>query len=212
MEPYYDVDEITIYCGDCREILPSILVELVVCDPQYGMEYRSNRRTVRLGAINGDDAYPLDVLATLRDVAGRGVYAFCRWNNLAELPVPKSCLVWVKNNWTAGDLEHEHGRQWEAIAFYPGPAHKFAKRVPDILDCRKVPPSVHPTEKPVELIEQLIHANVADSILDPFMGSGTTLVAAKNLGRKAIGIEIEEKYCEIAARRLDQCVLDLQTA
>ena len=68
---------------------------------------------------------------------------------------------------------------------------------------------IHPTEKPVDLLKKIISAVPGDRVLDPFMGSGTTLVAAKSLGRKAIGIEIEEKYCEIAVRRLAQEVLPL---
>lgn len=204
MRPYYEHAGITIYNADCREVLPSICFDLAVCDPQYGMEYRSNYRIVRLAPIAGDSVYPVDVLQSLILAAPRGVYAFCRWDNLTEIPAPKSVLVWVKNNWSAGDLKHEHGRQWEAIAFYPGPRHEFIERTPDVIDCRRVPPSTHPTEKPVALIERLIAPNAAETILDAFMGTGTTLVAAKNLGRKAIGIEIEERHCETAAERLAQ--------
>ena len=209
--PYYEADGITIYHGDCREVLPTLagLWDLAVCDPQYGMAYQSNYRIVRLSKIAGDDAYPVDVLQGLIEASQRGVYAFCRWDNIKDLPPPKSLVVWIKNNWTAGDLEHEHGRQWEGICFYPGPQHRFLRRTPDVIDARRVPPTGHPTEKPVAVLESIIAANEAGTILDPFMGSGTTLVAAKNLGRKAIGIEIEERYCEIAAKRLAQGVLDL---
>lgn len=209
MKPYYESGGITIYWGDCREILSACVFDLAVCDPQYGMGYQSNHRLVQLAPIHGDDVYPTDVLQQLIVTSPCGVYAFCRWDNLATLPVPKSLIAWVKNNWTAGDLEHEHGRQWEAIAFYPGPLHAFVRREPDVMDCRRIPPTTHPTEKPVALLERIIAANIAPVILDAFMGTGTTLIAAKNLGRRAIGIEIEERYCEIAARRLDQEVLDL---
>ena len=135
-------------------------------------------------------------------------YIFCRWDNLNQLPNPKSVCVWVKNNWSMGDLNHEHGRQWEAICFYPKEGHEFIKRIPDVLYADKTGNNLHPTEKPTEIISQLIQCNVGETILDPFMGSGTTLRAAKDLGRKAIGIEIEEKYCEIAAKRLQQEVFN----
>lgn len=110
-----------------------------------------------------------------------------------------------------GDLEHEYGRQWEAIAFYPGPDHAFVKRPVDVIRVPCVPPSelTHPNEKPVRLLTGLASSHYGDTILDPFMGSGTTLVAAKNLGRKAIGIEIELKYVKIAIERLEQEVLPL---
>jgi site-specific DNA-methyltransferase (adenine-specific) len=126
---------------------------------------------------------------------------------LAQMPAPRSVLAWVKNNWSRGDLEHEHGRQWEAICFYPQAGHEFIKRIPDVLRADRTGNELHPTQKPVPLVKKLIEANVGDLILDPFMGSGTTLRAAKDLGRRAIGIEIEEKYCEIAVKRLAQEVL-----
>jgi len=123
------------------------------------------------------------------------------------MPLPKSVLVWVKNNWSMGDLLHEHGRQWEAICFYPKENHKFIKRIPDVINATRTGNFDHPTEKPSGLLRILIEANEGEVILDPYMGSGTTLRAAKDLGRKAIGIEIEEKYCEIAVQRLRQEVL-----
>lgn len=101
-----------------------------------------------------------------------------------------------------GDLKHEHGRQWEAICFYPQDEHEFIKRIPDVVYANRTGNQLHPTEKPVELIQQLIMANKGEIILDPFLGSGTTAVACQNLHRNFIGIEISPEYCKIAEQRL----------
>ncbi len=208
MKPYYDQGGITIYHGDCREILPLLdPVDLVLTDPPYGMAFRSNYRLERHDRIQGDDCLPVAIISEAIAKARRAAYVFCRWDNLGDMPPARSVLAWVKNNWSMGDLEHEHGRQWEAICFYPKAGHEFVKRIPDVLTADRTGNDLHPTQKPVSLIVKLLAANVGETILDPFMGSGTTLRAAKDLGRKAIGIEIEERYCEIAANRLRQEVL-----
>jgi site-specific DNA-methyltransferase (adenine-specific) len=210
MTPYYQEEGITIYLGDCRDILPYLEpVDLVLTDPPYGMNFISNYRTVKYNAITGDNFLPLDLIQMGIDKAANAAYVFCRWDNLADMPKPTSVLCWVKNNWSMGDLLHEHGRQWEAICFYPNAGHKFIKRIPDVIHAKRTGNIHHPTEKPISVIEQLIQANEGDTILDPFMGSGTTLIAAKNLGRRAIGIEISEDYCKIAIERLRQGVLEL---
>jgi site-specific DNA-methyltransferase (adenine-specific) len=126
------------------------------------------------------------------------------------MPAPRSVIAWVKNNWTVGDTRHEHGRQWEACCFYPKARHQSIKRIPDVILCEKTLNEFHLTQKPVPLLKRIIEANVGESILDPFMGSGSTLLAAKECYRKAVGIEIEERYCEIAAKRLAQAVLPLR--
>ena len=210
MKPYYQDDAVTIYHGDCREVLPVVgCADIVITDPPYGMSFQSNYRNVKHDKIHGDNELPAEMIARAILAATKAAYVFCRWDNLAEMPKPRSVLCWVKNNWSMGDLEHEHGRQWEAICFYPQSGHKFVKRIPDIIYADRTGNALHPTEKPESVIQQLLVANVCETILDPFMGSGTTLRAAKDLGRKAIGIEIEERYCEIAAKRMQQEVLQL---
>ena len=116
-------------------------------------------------------------------------------------------MVWIKNNWSMGDLKHEHGRQWEAICFYPLQEHKFIKRIPDVIYADRTGNNLHPTQKPVELIKKLIIANSGDIIFDPFLGSGTAAVACKQLHRNFIGVEISEEYCQIARERLRQDVM-----
>lgn len=211
-KPYYEDTRagITIYHGDCREILPHLpKVDLVLTDPPYGMNFQSNYRIVKHSRIEGDLALPLDLIELSIEKATRAAYIFCRWDNLEQMPKPKSVLAWVKNNWSMGDLKHEHGRQWEACLFYAKENHEFIKRIPDVIIADRTGNELHPTQKPEDLMGRLIGANVGETILDPFMGSGTTLRAAKDFGRKAIGIEIEEKYCEIAVKRLRQEVLPL---
>lgn len=208
IKPYYEESGITIYHGDCREILPTLTkVDLVLTDPPYGMNFQSNHRAVKHLKIVGDDVLDVILIRNIISMADRASYIFCRWDNLKDMPPPKSVVAWIKNNWSMGDLLHEHGRQWEAICFYPGSNHEFIKRIPDVINADRTGNNDHPTEKPSGLLRVLLEANVGETILDPFMGSGTTLRAAKDLGRQAIGIEIEEKYCEIAVKRLRQEVL-----
>ena len=205
VKPIYNESGITIYCGDCRDVLPHLEpVDLVLTDPPYGMNFRSNHRYIKHENIFGDNELPIDIIKVLVKTPLNASYIFCRWDNLSQMPPPKSVLAWVKQNWSMGDLEHEHGRQWEAICFYQLPGHKFLKRIPDVIHNDRTGNNLHPTEKPLDLLMRLIDCNEGQTILDPFMGSDTTLVAAKSLGRKAIGIEIEKSYCDVAVKRLQQ--------
>lgn len=203
MKPYYDDGQVTLYHGDCRDVLPTLdRVDLVLTDPPYGINWRSNYRLQRHERIAGDGCLPVATIAQSIEKADRAAYVFCRWDNLPDMPAPRSVLAWVKNNWSMGDLEHEHGRQWEAICFYPKVAHRFVTRIPDVIHAPRTGNELHPSQKPVELLQTIIRANVGETILDPFAGSGTTGVAAQLEGRRAILIECEEKWCEVAANRL----------
>lgn len=195
--------------GDCMDVMhqmPDKCVDLVLTDPPYGINYRSNyyKDGNPHKAIDGDDAYPVEALTEMFRIAKNGVFAFCRWDNLHEIPKPTSFLVWMKNNWTAGDLERAYGRQWEGIAFWPQEGHKFLKRPPDCFDLRRIPPAslMHPTEKPVPLLECILRDVEGKVVFDPYCGSGSTLEAAEKCGKKWIGIEIDPKYCEIARKRI----------
>jgi site-specific DNA-methyltransferase (adenine-specific) len=204
-EPFYKDESVVIYHGDCREVIPTLgAFDLVITDPPYGMEYQSNFRINKHDKIIGDKSMPVDVVNVVIKKADSAAYIFCRWDNLALMPKPKSVLVWVKNNWSMGDLKHEHGRQWEACCFYPRINHKFKKRTPDVLNFARTKNNLHPTQKPVGLIAALIEANECETILDPFAGSGTTGRAAKDLNKKSVLIEREERYCEVAAKLMAQ--------
>lgn len=206
--PYYSDGACTIYNADNADVIGHLApIDLMVTDPPYGMSFQSNHREVKHREIAGDGAFDYATLESLIRLPARAAYVFCRWDNLSSLPPPKSVIAWVKNNWSMGDLKHEHGRQWEACAFYPGPFHEFIRRIPDVIHASRTGNPLHPTQKPLSLMTALIQCNVGETVLDPYMGSGTTLRAAKDLGRRAVGIELDERYCEIAANRLRQEVL-----
>ena len=196
-----------IYNMDCLEGMKQMKdnsVDLVITDPPYGISFQSNHRKEKHLEIIGDDKLPIEIINECFRVAKKAVYIFCRWDNIYELPKPRSIIAWVKNNWSMGDLNHEHGRQWEAICFYPQDEHEFIKRIPDVIKCNRTGNELHPTQKPVKLIREIIKANKGQIILDPFIGSGTTALACKQLNRDFIGFELEKKYFDIAINRLKQ--------
>lgn len=187
MKPYYEHAGITIYHGDCREILPTLgnAAEAVITDPPYPDNPR---------VIWTDVAELASLAATLP--------GFYFWDAAALFPLPFTARhIWHKPN-------GQSSKQYECIYECNGGLACRVFRVAAILpnytqfarECVD-----HPTQKPLKLMSRL--CGKFATVLDPFMGSGTTLRAAKDLGRRAIGIEIEERYCEIAARRLSQEVL-----
>lgn len=193
----------TLYLGDCRDVLPTLgPVDAIVSDPPYGMAFQSHRRAKQHDKIANDQNDELLQWAC-RLQPSHSLYLFCRWDNLFGVPKPKSLVTWVKNNWSMGDLEHEHARQTEVALFYPGPDHDFPRKRPtDVIHAPKTGNDYHPTEKPVQLMRAMIEWT-RGTVVDPFMGSGTTGVAAVQMGRKFIGIEREPKYFDIACRRIE---------
>jgi site-specific DNA-methyltransferase (adenine-specific) len=124
----------------------------------------------------------------------------------------KNVIIWVKNNHTAGDLYADFGNQYECIAFMPKQDFKLkSERFTNVWEFDRIPfdKLKHPTQKPVSIIRRMIISatNEGDIVLDPFIGSGTTAVACKELNRKCIGYEINPEYCEVARSRLRQEVL-----
>jgi DNA modification methylase len=197
--------------ADCLEILkelPDKSVDFVMTDPPYGMNYHSGhyKNGNPHKKIVGDNEYPANIIPLLKRKARKGVFAFCRWDNLREVEQPDSFIVWVKNNWSAGDLNKEFGRMWEGILFYALEDFKFNRRIPDVIESKRISAVElkHPTEKPVNLMKKLIEycTQPDDIILDPFAGSGSTLVAAAQLNRKYIGVEIESLYVKTIQYRL----------
>lgn len=198
-----NIGDAVLLLGDCVEIMPVLQeADVVITDPPYGMGFQSNYRVEQHQRIVNDDNAGLLVWACGIPVR-HSRYVFCRWDNLQDgVPRPKSYITWVKNNWSMGDLEHEHARQTEVAMFWPGFEHSWPSGRPtDVVMAPRTGNSEHPTEKPVYLMEQFIRWTQG-VVLDPFMGSGTTGVACTNLGRKFIGIEVEEKYFNISCERI----------
>ena len=194
MKPYYSEDGCTIYHGDCRDILPSLEpVDLVLTDPPYGIGLAGNPFRQKFQPSTWDDA-PIGEpeIALLRSAGSEQII----WGgNYFPLPPTQCFLIWDKQqpeNFSSSMCE----QAWTSLH---RPAKLFRKWCVGY-------DKYHPTQKPEELMAWCL-AFVDGTVCDPFMGSGTTLRAAKDLGRRAIGIEIEEKYCEIAAKRLSQKVL-----
>lgn len=198
------INDCTLYLGDCLEILPTLgKVDAVVTDPPYGMAFQSNHRAEKHMKISNDDNINLLLMACEIEVS-HSSYIFCRWDNLRDVPKPRSLVTWVKNNWSMGDLKHEHARQTEVALFYAGESHSFPSGRPsDVIRVPRTGNEHHPTEKPVELMSRFVEWTYG-LVLDPFMGSGTTGVACAKIGRKFIGIELEEKYFDIACKRIEE--------
>lgn len=211
MKPYYQDDWVTIYNCDCREILPTLpKVDLVLTDPPYGIG-ESNEKALSRGNLAKPRDYghfewdkkPID--QGLFDlIVSKGAFAAVWGGNYYKVS-PSSCwLIWDKEN---GDNDFADAEMcWTN---YPSSV-RLKKHLWNGMIRKGKENRFHPTQKPLEVIEWCISISPkSETILDPFMGSGTTLRAAKDLNRKAIGIEIEEKYCEIAAKRMSQEVFNL---
>ena len=213
MKPYYDDGQITIYHGDCREILPSLEpVDLVLTDPPYGIGLENHGGYEAWTGIQNDhDVTVGQVVITHFLEAQVPLIAFAS----PEHPWQgqwRSLLVWWKYGLGfGGDPFVCWKRDWELVQVANN-GRLTGSRASAILqgfDIRPAEFEYHQAKKPVSLIKHLMLKVGGETILDPFMGSGTTLRAAKDLGRRAIGIEIEERYCEIAVKRLAQEVLPL---
>lgn len=207
MQPYYDHGGITIYHGDCREVLPTLNADAVVTDPPYG---------VGLLAFNDDFALASE---GLRLCPGALAAVFMSPRRIVELAnqIADSWkferLLWMHKDADLAAPWHGWNMNGEAILICSRAGYRWPKPQSYRSDLYRAAPwgkVGHPNAKPPIVVRDLVNRLSAPggTVIDPFMGSGTTLAAAKLLGRRAIGIEIEERYCEMAVRRLAQEVLD----
>ena len=209
MSLYYQDNFITLYHGDCLEQTAWLDADVLVTDPPYGMSYESGWVKDRPSqAIAGDSN--IDVRDKMLELwlEPKPAIVFGTWRT----PKPartRQTGIWDKGDDPGmGDLSLPWGSSFEE--FYILGKGFIGKRGSAVLKANKPPVSNrpnHPTPKPIGLMERLIEKTIG-IIADPFAGSGATLVAARNLGRKAVGVELEEKYCEIIAKRLSQQTFD----
>jgi len=222
LKPYYDHVGIQIFHGDCREILPDVWGgSLLLTDPPYGISYRSNHnsgwrdpvrvrwaRSENFPGIVGDDA-PLDP-GHLEQIAP--LAAIFGGNYCAHVLPPSRCwIVWDKRVETTPDNQADCELIWTN---FQAPARIYRHLWRGIIRSGEenvsISEKLHPHQKPLGLLRFIIRYSGVDRgpIVDPYCGSGSTLLAAAQCSLPAIGIEIEERYCEIAAKRLSQEVLD----
>ena len=210
--PYYSADGVTLYHGDCRDVLPCISADALVTDPVWP--------NARVPLFGSDD--PLGMFAAMwaalpslpaRAAVQLGCDSDPRFLAAVPAGLPFFRVAWLElvrmgykgRLGMTGDVGYLFG---EPPASRPG-QHIIPGRVTD--PDPRGRQNAHPCPRKIRHVMWLVRwwSEPQDTVLDPFAGSGTTLVAAKELGRRAIGIEIEERFCEIAARRLEQGVLDL---
>jgi site-specific DNA-methyltransferase (adenine-specific) len=197
-KPYYQEDGITIYHSDCHEVLPHLepdSIDLVLTDPPY-TDYHT-------------DLYTQTSLKVLNVFMCRQLVF---WSAKAEFTLDYTAIhIWDKKTGVGSEYERifeRHGsRNYKMFRHYLINSTVAASYTGDAF-------TGHPSQKPLKLLTQLLDKfSQPDSrVLDPFMGSGGTLLAAKNLNRKCVGVEVSERYCEIAAKRLAQGVLPLEMA
>lgn len=213
----YHMDALTLL-----KALPDASVDAVISDPPYGCGTQvSARRSPdeRFEEIPGIDEIYLEWIREAHRATkdGGAIYLFAKWVNFGEWMrgllsagyIVKNCIVWDKMQHGTGDLNGSYAPQHEFIIFATKGRHLLmGKRMADIIKYPKVQPLalIHPYEKPIGLLEKLMLASTTDNalILDPFAGSGTTLLAARNLNRRFIGGDITLEYVDMARKRLAQ--------
>ena len=213
-KPYYQDDHVTIYHGDWRDVLPHVEADVLVTDPPYGIDYR----TPGPGGRSAYRPYGVKSIAGDKDTSERDA-VIDAWNGPAMVfgstvgaTVPANAvhvLTWAKppdSGLQGAKAGFRRDTEWIfLLGEWPArrPLRSSVLRTKQGINSYLIRGG-HPHTKPVGLMCELLEACPPGVILDPFMGSGSTLRAAKDLGRKAIGIELEEKYCKLAADRMRQ--------
>lgn len=236
MKPYYQDDHVTLYHGDCRQVMqefPDMSMDAVITDPPYTERTHAKARAKHgtrknLTITNGIEDFSAitdeqlsEILAECGRISEGWVIATLDYHHaftFDKMPPPgmksQRVGVWVKTNPTPQLTGDRPAQGWEAIAYL----HRSDKRstwnghgLHGNYVLKIDGQAGHPTAKPLPMLQDMVRkfTNPGDTVFDPFAGSGTTLRAALDEGRHAVGVELEERYCEIIANRLAQGALDL---
>jgi site-specific DNA-methyltransferase (adenine-specific) len=205
---YYQDELVTLYHGDCLELTDWVNADVLVTDPPYGMAYKSGRNK-NLRAIAGDNN--LNIRDECLNLWGsKPALVFGTWKQPRPAQT-RQLIVWDKRGGVgfSGDLNMPWADVTEEIYVlghgWSGTRRAAIYSIPTLPSMNRPD---HPTPKPVGLMEELLDYCQPDAVIaDPFAGSGATLIAARNRGRKVTGVEIDEQYCELIATRLQQHTL-----
>lgn len=239
MKLYFANESVNLYLGDARKLdaIADLSVDMVLADPSYGIDYvtghrqRSPKSVVatleRFDPIVSDKIFPFslmrDALYEMHRVLkpNTAVYIFTRFDVyhklftlVQEVFSIRNILTWAKNNWTAGDLVGNYAYQTEIILYCTKGRHILqGHRDTNLLCFKRIDGAklLHPAQKPIDLLSYLITKSCPEGgvVLDPFVGVGSTNVAATNVGRKSIGIDIDDRWLMLAKRRLEHKFLPL---
>jgi site-specific DNA-methyltransferase (adenine-specific) len=213
-----EIGNATLYLGDCMDILPTLpKVDAVITDPPYGEVNRKSAGLRNLDRGVADIAdFEIKELAALLAKHGSSVYVWCGTEQVSELRAAMVSLgmssrlcIWEKTNPSPMNGQHLWLSSIETCVFGKESGATFKEHCASpVFRFPTEPKEYHPTAKPIPLMAKLIGASTNEgmTVIDPFMGSGTTGVAAIQLGRKFIGIEREPKYFDIACQRIEQAV------
>lgn len=231
MSIYYKNDWVTLYHDDCRNVeLPKASVDLIVTDPPYGISYKARKKhDMIIGDDNNDFVTPALRSALRALKINRHFYVFGPDVVSGLTTCATMELIWDKGRLSAGAGPGGLSSPWssghERITFglySPYKSHSnvgngaVRLRRSSVISVPKTSngrgTNLHPNEKPVALMRVLIESSsqFGETVYDPFAGSGSTLLAAMVEGRNAIGVEIDEKYCEIIAKRLDSFRMEFE--
>lgn len=210
-EPYYQDEHVTIYHGDCREVLSEVdhRPDLVLTDPPYLVTKVGRHGSTDVIAGMEDSFWVLPAFREIYRVMTPNAFcvSFYSWRQADDFLHAwrgsgfsiMGHLVWVKRQMGLGTLTRS---KHESAYLLTKGSPKPARVVPDVFDWHREPNKEHPSQKPVNALAQVAAALGGTTVLDPFMGAGSSLIAARQIGAQAVGVELDERYCEIAARRL----------